>query len=226
MTAIERIEAICKYLHANIKVFSELCGYERPQAFYDILKGKTKNISANMCDKILSAFPEINRLWLLTGVGEMLVKEDATDEDAAESAEATATQQIHTIPLLNMSALAGPLSCYFEPGASPDDCERIPTTFKNAELALPVNGDSMEPMFEHGSMLFIKRINEAAFIPWGTPLVIDTENGVYIKNVFPDENDSRYIWAESVNPKYPSMHIPKTSIYGMYRVIANVKMWG
>ena len=66
------INNILEYSGLNPKSFSEKIGLDRPQAIYDIQKGKTKNISPNMADKIVSAFPEINRTWLLTGEGEML----------------------------------------------------------------------------------------------------------------------------------------------------------
>lgn len=66
------INKLLIYSKLNAKSFSEKIGLERPQAIYDILKGKTKSISLAMQDKILSVFPELNRTWLMTGEGEML----------------------------------------------------------------------------------------------------------------------------------------------------------
>lgn len=66
------IEKLLIYSGLNAKSFSEKIGLERPQAIYDIQKGKTKNISPSMRDKIISVFPELNIEWLLTGDGEML----------------------------------------------------------------------------------------------------------------------------------------------------------
>ena len=66
------INKLLIYSKLNAKSFSEKIGLERPQAIYDILKGKTKTISLAMQDKILSVFPELNRTWLMTGEGEML----------------------------------------------------------------------------------------------------------------------------------------------------------
>ncbi len=72
MTAAEKIEKMLIYLSINAKVFSEKLGYERPQIIYDIQKGKTKRISAELADKIVSVFTEINKSWLLADEGEML----------------------------------------------------------------------------------------------------------------------------------------------------------
>lgn len=75
------INKLLIYSELNAKSFSEKIGLERPQAIYDILKGKTKSISLAMQDKILSVFPELNRTWLLTGEGEMLKGESQGSGD-------------------------------------------------------------------------------------------------------------------------------------------------
>ena len=68
----EIINNLLNYSGLNAKQFAERIGLERPQAIYDIQKGKTKTISPGMANKILSAFPAINRAWLLSGEGQML----------------------------------------------------------------------------------------------------------------------------------------------------------
>ena len=66
------IAKLLTYSKLNAKQFAERIGLDRPQAIYDIIKGKTKSISPSMANKILSVFPEIDRGWLLTGEGDML----------------------------------------------------------------------------------------------------------------------------------------------------------
>lgn len=215
MNASQRLEALVRHFNTTVKALSDLCGYERPQAFYDIQKGKTRNISPNVCDKITAAFPKVNRVWLLTGDGDMIIdeckKQRELDQDKAEGV---------MVPLVPLSAFAGPIKAYYEDGVDLRNCQRIYSPAPQADLAVQITGDSMEPTFSNGSVAFIKRINEAAFIPWGHPLVLDTENGVFIKIVMPDESDQAYIWAESSNPKYPKLHMPTYSILGMYRVLS------
>jgi hypothetical protein len=70
------IEALAEYLKISVAELSQKAGYERAQSFYDVLNGKTKNISPKMANNIVSAFPEINKDWLLTGNGEMLIEEE------------------------------------------------------------------------------------------------------------------------------------------------------
>lgn len=217
MNASERINAIAKHFNSNIKAIAELCGYERPQAFYDVVSGKTKNISPSMCDKIISRFPQINRIWLLTGSGDMLEDANPKVTDMKKA--------MNMVPIVRLSALAGPISSYYEAGDDLKDSEYIYSPIPEAEMAIRISGDSMEPTFQNGGIAFISKINEASFIPWGHALVLDTENGVFIKNVLPDNDNSDYIWAKSINPKYPPMHVPKRSIFRMFRVLCVTTMF-
>lgn len=61
-----------KYTKLNASSLAGRIGLSTPQRIYDILKGKTKRISPELANKIISSFPEINQTWLLTGVGNML----------------------------------------------------------------------------------------------------------------------------------------------------------
>jgi len=73
MNAGEIIGAILEIKGLNAKSFSERIGLDRPQAIYDIQKGKVRSVSAKMCDKILSVYPDLNRVWILTGEGPMFI---------------------------------------------------------------------------------------------------------------------------------------------------------
>lgn len=68
----EVIAKVLTYTKLNAKQLADRIGLDRPQAIYDILKGKTKSISPAMASKILSVFPEFDRGWLMTGEGSML----------------------------------------------------------------------------------------------------------------------------------------------------------
>ena len=56
----------------NPNQLAEKIGLKRTQPIYDILSGKIKKISENYADKILLAFPEYRKVWILTGDGNML----------------------------------------------------------------------------------------------------------------------------------------------------------
>ena len=81
------IETLAEYFNITVSELAQKAGYERAQSFYDVISGKTKNISPKMADKIVRAFPEISKDWLLTGNGSMLVPqiEEVVPEEEEES---------------------------------------------------------------------------------------------------------------------------------------------
>lgn len=86
----------------NPKSFSEKIGLKRAQAIYDIQHGKTERISPNIASKILSVYPEINRVWLLTGDGEMLVPESSNNDPPPEKKHTEMEERL--MKLLEQSA--------------------------------------------------------------------------------------------------------------------------
>lgn len=218
MSASEKLDCLLKHLKLNAKTFSERLGYARPQLMYDIQKGKTKRISSELADKITSVFPEINPSWLLADKGPMLNTEEESTPTTADK-ELLATY----IPLIPADAFAGPIARLLETGVTDNDCRSIISPVAGAEMAIPVSGDSMEPTIHDGSILYIARINDRAFIPWGNIMVVDTENGALVKELYPVDNDNSVLQARSLNAKYPPFNIPKSSIRGIYRVLGIAK---
>ena len=185
-----------------------------------------RGISPRTIKKIKAVYPDLNTEWLIYGNGNMLL--DSYDASAVASKPA---KKQYEVPLLPTAAFAGNLQLWNR-GIRPEDCRTIISPIPGAEFALQVKGDSMEPKIHEGSTLLISRINEKAFIPWGTPMVIDTVNGVLVKNLYPalnpnaeDEYDSGYLIAKSINPNYPPMKIPVDTIYGIYRVIGSIEIF-
>lgn len=216
MSAAQRLEQVINYLEINAKAFSEELGYERPQIIYDILKGKTKSISENLAIKITSVYSGISRVWLLTGEGEMLKD---TSPETPEVIEVPITEPTgNVIPLLPVEAIAGGLQ-FWSRTVELADCRKVVSPIPGADYAIQVSGDSMEPEIHNGTFVYIKKINERSFIPWGNTMVVDTENGVVVKKLFPVEHNADLILAKSVNPQYPPFKIPTESIYGIYRVL-------
>lgn len=176
-----------------------------------------RSISDERLKRLLEIFPDLNRDWILFGEGEMFINEN----DAPDLSDG------YIVPLLPVKAFAGNLQLWAS-GVELRDCEKVVSPVKGVDFAIRIAGNSMEPEFQNGSMLFIKRINERAFIPWGNPMVIDTENGVLVKAVYPcnsDYDDGSFIEARSYNPNYPPFKIPVESIYCLYRILSATKQY-
>ncbi len=165
---------------------------------------------------ILDAFPDLNRIWLLTGEGEML-NPPPQSEDEVQSADDCSLPAAHTVLLLPISAQGGSFND-FVVSVKESDCERIVSPIKGADFAIPVSGDSMAPEYPPGSQVLIKKINERAFIDWGRVYVLDTCNGTVIKKLLPSEKPDTVV-CRSINPEYPSFEVSLADVYGVYRVL-------
>lgn len=180
------------------------------------LASMRKSMPEEKVEKLTQIFPQINRDWLLYGEGEMYRQE------ITEKGIDPYRLDRHIVPLVPTQAAAGSLDVYCE-GVMPHDCRKIYSPNPDAALAIQVKGDSMEPRINNGAFLFIKRINDKAFIPWGSPLVLDTENGTVVKLLFPSEKGDEYLEARSYNKEYPPFQIPKESINGIYRILSTME---
>lgn len=177
--------------------------------------------------KISEVYPMLNIAWLKTGVGSMLnngeseetlytPKEDHSRErNQTEAAEETAKMVL----LLPVSAQGGSLND-FVVSVKESDCEKVVSPIRGVDFAMTVSGDSMSPEYPNGSRIFIKRINERAFIEWGKTYVLDTCNGTVIKILVPSEKEG-YVRCVSINtdPIFAPFEVALEDIYGVYKVL-------
>ncbi len=168
-----------------------------------------------LTDKFMSRFNAavggvFNIAWLLTGRGDML--------DGITSANSGVM-----VPVIPLSAVGGSLRDIDQGNVTLNDCETMHAPVNNAEYAISVYGDSMEPTYPSGCRVFIRRIDPSSFISWGSVFVLDTVNGIYIKEV-QKGSDEAHITCVSHNPtgRYPAFEIPLCDIFGMYRVLASI----
>lgn len=126
--------------------------------------------------------------------------------------------QMFIVPLLPIYAKGGTLD-EFSRSIMEDDCEKVLSPIKGAELAITVCGDSMSPDYPSGCHILIKKIEERAFIDWGKVFVLDTINGTIIKKLMPVSDDPSKIRCISINPEYPPYEISLEYVRGIYRVL-------
>lgn len=180
--------------------------------FLNSPEGKVEMYPETM-ERIAKYF-EVSSSWLLTGEGEMLRGNEA---EGVIVAGQKSEDEISLVPLLPIAAQGGSLND-FVVSVKENDCERVVSPIRGADFAMPVAGDSMAPEYPAGSQIFIKKINERAFIDWGKVYVLDTCNGSVIKRVFPSD-DTGKVKCISINPDYPPFEVAFEDIYGMYRVL-------
>jgi phage repressor protein C with HTH and peptisase S24 domain len=171
------------------------------------------SITPEKLQKIALYYPELNKSWLLTGEGEML------NNEIQKTAEKDLLSDYETY-LLPMTTHAGGLNEVSADGTLLQNCEKVISPIKGVDFAITVYGESMAPEYPSGSRLLIKRIDPSIFIDWGKVFVLDTSNGVIVKEVHTCEKEG-YVTCHSINPdpKYADFIVPLSEVYGMYRVL-------
>lgn len=204
MNTQERLMQFLKYKHLSKLAFANSIG--RSSSYVTNIV----NTVGHESRKIISqTYPELNMHWLLSGEGEMI--NQPTEERIVAMKD---SPMVLVIPL---TAQAGKLSD-FTSSVCEKDCEKMVSPINGADFAIPVTGDSMSPEYPNGSKVLIAKINNEAFIDWGRTYVLDTCNGIVIKNVYPADSKET-VKCVSVNPNYPSFEINVNDIYGWYRVL-------
>ena len=195
-----------------------LTGYGMGQECSVITKQKISNIEkggANVTTDMLSDFclhygEKVNANYLLMGEGEVLKDNELSEYTLSDYETWLLPQTAHGGSLMNIPA----------DGVLLQNCEKIISPIKGVDFAITVNGESMAPEYPSGSRVLIKKINPDAYIDWGKAYVLDTCNGVILKEVLKCEREG-YVTCHSINPdpKFADFDVLMSDIYGMYRVL-------
>lgn len=172
-------------------------------------------ITEDVMAKFIATYPNVSIEWLMTGEGDMIKNSKRNFSPINNNIKAI------TKPRIPLNAAAGALSLALE-SITEEECEQLPIipTLPEYDFTIQVRGDSMLPEFRSGDEVACRFINEASFIQWGLPHVLDTVQGVVIKSIFQDKDD---IICKSFNPRFPDYSIPKNDILHMAIVVGLVR---
>ena len=159
-----------------------------------------------------------NEDFLLNGEGDMLRVSNDKEERKEQSIDKE-SNEFETY-LLPQSAMGGTLAGFPADGTALQNCEKVISPICGVDFAITVYGESMAPEYPSGSRVLIKKVNPEVFIDWGKAYVLDTSNGVIIKEVMESAKEG-CIRCHSINPdpKFSDFDVPMSEIYGIYRVL-------
>ncbi len=211
-TVKDRTMLFIKFKGITMKTFEQRCDLSS-----GYVTSMRKGFGSEKLNNVLMAYPELNREWLLYGEGEMLKASSSSQPQPSTKVERVTDDEAYKVPLVPISALGGSLND-FNLAVKRDDCETVISPIKDIDMAIKISGDSMEPEYPSDSQVFIKKVNERAFLEWGRVYVLNTCNGIVIKRLMPT-NDPNTVLCESINPKYPPFEVNLENVNGVYRVI-------
>ena len=213
MTTKDRLIKYIAHTGLATSRFESLCGLSN-----GYVRNLKNQIGEDKLSNILNAFPELSKIWLLTGEGSMLV--NSSIDAAHTSPPSLQEEEKKRVPLIPFEAQGGQLDGFARNGVTLAQCETVPTPFKGAQFAISVRGQSMSPTYPSGCVLFISK-NIADWVEWGKVYVLDTENGVIVKQLAPSSLGNDFVCCKSFNdaPEFAPFDVPKSTIFGIYRVV-------
>lgn len=174
------------------------------------LKG---NLGENKLNDILRAFPNLNRVWLLTGEGDML-NNTTTDSSQTHGNINTLQNTIKYYP--NVNGSMGGVQFLDDPNEM--GCDITIPGYSDCKFAINAYGDSMYPLIKSGQIILMSEWSES-FIDWGRIYLVVTKSGYrVIKRLYPGASDTT-ITCKSENPETnPPFEIEKSDINKVYLV--------
>lgn len=240
-TVKQRLIEFAEFRNLSISKFESLCGLGN--GYVGKLKGEP---GSRKLEDILKAFPELNRMWLLFGEGEMLKSTPTVQQlntygnnnynngvmqIGHARAELCPQCGINTVPPAYIKI---PDRIIYAPDTNVtewvednlDACERIdflkmldPRTLKVQRI----NTRAMEPWISEGAFLFTRYIPEWKRLLFdGTLYGIDLDYPhMIIRRVYDDGENIKCV---PINPDYAPITVPRERVLGVYEIVASLKM--
>lgn len=172
---------------------------------------ENRDLSNKVIEQILNFYKDINRTWLITGVGEMV---------------STTPQISYTsgVPYYNVDFIGG-FDLVMNDQTTPPEYLIDFKKYNEATCWCNVTGHSMEPEITHGDIIALKKIEDITFLPFGEVYAIVTTNGMRtIKRIGPSSNPDNYsLIPTNKSPEYGTQELPKNMIRYIYHVLGCMK---
>ena len=187
-----------------------------------------KNFGEEKLKNVLTAFPELNRDWLLYGEGSMLKETTQADNNATFIAPYI-TDELVYLPLITTSAVASFVENLQD---ATDEMDTYPVyvakgeTFDiNKHVVIDVSGDSMYPTINDKAKVLCERVKpeQWANIPNEKVVVVIYGSSFIIKRLLKNNlaiNNSLTLLAD--NRKYGETTLQRCEIRAIFRVIKKV----
>ena len=226
-------------IFSNIKervlYISESKGITREKFFEDLgitygnFKGKAKEkaLSSDVLAKIITKYPEISSEWLLTGNGEMLKSEGATEVIKTPRVEVIAPIKVEgrslmpkvivlkdedveeeRIPLVPVMAQAGYLQGYDDPQYIKElPMYNLPGMRNGTFRIFQVEGLSMYPTLQSGSYVVGQFVEDWEHISDNRIYVVVSTEGVIVKRVLNRIEKYGSLYCKSDNRIFPHINV-------------------
>lgn len=210
--------------------FVESKGYTKRSAEQKLLMGNGRfgkmianktEIKDQLMEKILLEFPELNPQWLISGKGEMTKKPEKKSLN---------NQTNNKVPFYEIDVSASVVEVFTDSAIETPSSELSVPGLEDCDFAVPVYGHSMYPIYENGTIIVCKEVQDKQLINYGEIYFIVTKDYRMVKRLQRGSKDFTLL-AESENTekringqlKYEPIELPVDSILRLYLVKGCIK---
>ena len=188
----------------------------------DAVSKMGENTRVRTLDKISTAYPDLNIVWLKTGVGEM-IKNAEREQKIIEISESAISETKRKGALIyDIDATCGlsgrDIEFTDEKVIGSIDAPEINPDSK----IIFATGDSMLPLIASGDRIVIRKIESWDYFNYGQVYLIITNEYRLIKRVRRHPKDAeKLILLRSENPDYDDIDLPKREIIHLF-IVENI----
>lgn len=216
-----RLLAFIAAKNLSVRQFERACGFSN-----GYMRQLVDSPSTDKLNQILEAYPEINKVWLLAGEGDMLKQENPTLP--VDIQDGIPYYDVENFECGTPAGFGGALEKtkpdgYFQfPWIKPDG-----TTF-----CVKAHGNSMvnvqDPVhsINHGSYLALRR-SQVSTIQWGEVYALATADGYIVKKLMPSDKEGCVRCVSFNADEYPPFDLNVEEIYDYAIVVgvATINLW-
>lgn len=184
---------------------------------------------------LFDTFPELNRVWLLTGEGNMFNEEIGKPiNDEVKKQDELTEQRLNPnvpcngcfVPLYNIDSVGGMTVSNLYTASEEFVKGYVPfPQGRQGDIAIVESGDSMAPLLNPGCFLLLRPVeNWREYFGYGHLFVLLLKDGRRItKRVMRyDPDPVNFVLCCSENRQYPDEELPKSLIIAVWRVVSSV----
>lgn len=216
----------------RIKKISKDVEFAKELGISKQLLSKWKSRNTYDIDKIVDRFPEVSKVWLLTGEGSMLKSESAAHRvENNVRPILVGEKEWADVPLVPFSARAGALSGFGDPQWLEDKQTMqvlVDSRLKGDYVLFEVEGDSMDDgsrdSFLDGDVLLCRVVPQS---DWqysikkrrATFCVLATkQDGIALKQITKHDRVKQVITCHSLNPAYDDYEVALSDVQAIFYV--------
>ena len=197
----QRMEAVIKWANMSTNYFARFIGLPRGENLYQIKRGNN-GISRDVARRVVEKFPQIDKLWLLTGDGQMF------------SAQPLGGPQI---PFYNVDVEQGIADLQkIEP-----EGDLVMPRIGACDLAMVYSGRAMGALLPPGTIVFLKNVERDEIIP-GEEYVIISRKIVTLRIVRAADSGKRLRLVAGDREGYDDILVNISDIMAVYKVIGKL----